>query len=75
MTEKLKGYGVDPFSNDYPICLSTEEKIGIDVLKDMNNVEKICKKKMNEFIQDRLIDGKVSFFERIKKTLKILKRV
>jgi len=38
-----------------------------DILKDMNNTEELGKRKMNEFIQDRLIGGKVCFFEPIKK--------
>ena len=67
MKEKLSGYGIDPLTLGYPINLLRGEKIDKNVDNHMRQVEILRKEKMNEFIQGRLINGKVGFLDTIKK--------
>ena len=67
LKEKLSGYGIDPFTLCYRINLSSGEKIDKNIYNDMCQVEILGKEKLNEFIQERLTDGKVGFFNPIKK--------
>ena len=53
---------IDPFTLGYPRNLSSWEKIDKNVYNDMCQVEILGIEKLNEFIQQRLIDGKVGFF-------------
>ena len=53
---------IDPFTLGYPRNLSSWEKIDKNVYYDMCQVEILGIEKLNEFIQERLIDGKVGFF-------------
>ena len=73
LKEKLSGYGIDTFTLSYPIKLSDGEKINKNVCNDMCQVEILGKEKLNEFIQERLIDGKVEFFNPIKKNSQKIK--
>ena len=61
LEEKLSGYGIDLFTLGYPINLSRGEKINKNVYNDMCQVEILGKGKLNELIQERLINGKVRF--------------
>ena len=68
LKEKLSEYGIDPFTLGYLINLSSGEKIDKNIYDDMCQVEILGKEKLNEFIQESLIDGKVGFFNPIKKS-------
>ena len=61
--EKLSGYGTDQFILGYQINLSRGEKVNKNVYNNMCQVEILGKKNLNEFIQERLINGKVGFLD------------
>ena len=61
LKEKLSGYGIDPFTLVYIINLSRREKIA----KIFYN-EILGKEKLNEFLQERLINGKCGFLDTVK---------
>ena len=63
LREKLSGYGKDPLTLGYPNNLSRGEKIDKNVYNDMCQVEILGKEKLNEFIQERLINRKVGFLK------------
>ena len=67
LKEKLSGFEIDPFTLGYPINLSRGEKIDKNVYNEMCQVEILGKEKLNEFIQKRLINGKVGFLDTVKK--------
>ena len=69
LKKKLSGCGINPFTLGYPINLTSGEKIDKNVYNDMCQVEILGKEKLNKFIQERLIDGKVGFFNPIKKKI------
>ena len=58
LKEKLSEYGIDLFTLGYPINLSSRENIDKNIYNNMCQVEVLGKEKLNEFIQERLIDGK-----------------
>ena len=64
--EKLSGYGIDPFTLGYPIKLSSREKNGKNIYNNMCKVEILRKKNFN-FIQERLINGKIGVSDPVKK--------
>ena len=68
LKEKLSGYGIDQFLLDYPINLSRGGKIDRSVYNDMCQAEILGKEKLNEFIQECLINGKVGFFKKVKQS-------
>ena len=68
LKEKLSGYGIDPFLFGYPINSSRGGKIDRNVYNDMCQVEIFGKEKLNEFIQECLINGKVGFFNKVKQS-------
>ena len=61
LKEKLLGYGIDPLTLGYPKNLSRGEKIDKNIYNDMCHVEILGKEKLNEFIQERLINKKLDF--------------
>ena len=65
--KKKSGSGIDPFTLGYPINLSRGEKIDKNLYNDNDQVEILGKEKLNEFIQERLINGKLGFLDTIKK--------
>ena len=67
LKEKLSGYGIDLFTLGYPINLSRGEKIGKNVCNDMCQVKILGKEKLNEFVRQRLINGKVWLLDTVKK--------
>ena len=68
LKEKLSGYGIDQFLLDYPINLSRGGKIDRNIYNDMCKAEILGKEKLNEFIQECLINGKVGFFNKVKQS-------
>ena len=68
LKEKLSGYGIDPLTLGYPNNLSRGEKIDKNVYNDMCQVEILGKEKLNEFIQERLINRKVGFLNKEKQS-------
>ena len=68
LKEKLSEYGTDPLLFGYPINLSRGGKIDRNVYNDMCQVEILGKEKLNEFIQECLINGKVGFFNKVKQS-------
>ena len=64
LKEKLSGYWIYPFTLSYPINLPRGEKIDKNVCNDMYQVEILGKEKLNEFIQQRLMNGKVGFLNK-----------
>ena len=65
--EKLSGYGIDPFTLGYPIKLSSGEKNGKNIYNNMCKVEILRKEKFYNFIQERLINGKIGVSDPVKK--------
>ena len=63
MKEKQSEYGTDQFTQCHPINLSRREKIDKNVYNDMCQAEILGKEKLNEFIQEGLINGKVRFLD------------
>ena len=63
MKEKLSEYGTDQFTVCHLINLSRREKIDKNVYNDMCQAEILGKEKLNEFIQEGLINGKVRFLD------------
>ena len=66
LKEKLSGYEIDPFTSVYIINLSRREKIAKIFYNDMCQVEILGKEKLNEFLQERLINGKCGFLDTMK---------
>ena len=63
MKEKLSEYGTDQFTVCHPINLSRREKIDKNVYNDMCQAEILGKEKLNVFIKEGLINGKVRFLD------------
>ena len=61
MKEKLSEYGTDQFTVCHLINLSRREKIDKNVYNDMCQAEILGKEKLNVFIKEGLINGKLDF--------------
>ena len=67
MKNKLRGYGVDPFSTGFPKHISRGDRIDDSIVNDMLRAAEVGMTQFKAFIEERLVKGKVSFFSPIKK--------
>ena len=69
LKEKLLGYGADPLTLGDPINLLRGEKVDKNVDNDMRQVEILGKEKMNELIQEPLMNKKSNFLIQQRKAI------
>ena len=63
----LNIYAIDLFSNDPPKSIATSEEIDANIIRGLIGSKDIVNKRFIEFVEERLVEGKKSFFDRIKK--------
>ena len=66
LKQKLVGYGVNPFSEGEPRIISTGVEIEEGVVNDVLRTPKCGEKQFKQFVEERLVKGTKSFFDRIK---------
>ena len=67
LKNKLRGYGVDPFSTGFPKHISLGDIMDDSIVNDMLRAPEVGMPQFKAFIEERLVKGKVSFFSPIKK--------
>ena len=66
---KLKAYGTDPFAAGQARNITTGEEIDHKVIEGLLNAPKLGDTLYKNFIQQRLVTGKVDFYSPIKKAM------
>ena len=67
LKEKLRGYGIDPFSKDPPRALSTGKVIDATIVADIGRAFDLGLSQYKAFITDRLVNGTIDFYAPIRK--------
>ena len=67
LKSKLRDYGTNPFSSGPPRNISSGREIEDYIVNDMSRALEIGMKQFKAFVEDRLVQGTVSFFSPVKK--------
>ena len=67
LKNKLRGYGVDPFSTSFPNQNLRGDRTDDSIVNDMLRAPKVGMTQFKAFIEERLVKGNLSFFSPIKK--------
>ena len=67
LKEKLRSYKADPFSDGPAKVICTGTEVDAKFIDDVLNAPSIGNERFKEFMKNRLVDGKESFFSPIKK--------
>ena len=66
LKSKLRDYGTNPFSSGLPNNISNGREIEDYIVNDMSRALEIGMKQFKAFVEDRLVQGTVSFFAPVK---------
>eukprot|EP00794_Sanderia_malayensis_P005059 gene5059-5718_t len=69
LKQKLRGYSLDPFSKGNARHMTTGKELDPNMIEGLLNPPKLGNEKCKEFVQDRLVEGKVDFFQPIKRLM------
>ena len=67
LKQTLEEYNVDPFSDGPVVHKTTGKELDQDIVTDLLNAENIGEERYKEFVDQRHISGKSSFFDTISK--------
>ena len=69
LKQKLRGYSLDPFSQGNARHMTTGKELDPKMIDVLLNAPKLGNEKYKEFVQARLVEGKVNFYQPIKRLM------